>query len=260
MNEQQLARFEARLERLVEGVFTNLFHKSLSAHDIALKLVRGMENDLRQPPEGDDQRLLAPDEYVIYVHPDVLNTLNDQRPKLAEMLEQQILELAAQANYRLLTSPLCKLVASDKLGTAEVHVKTAHSKHTGSSTAVFNSIKAAKATAGPLNPQLVINGDRIVPLEKTMISIGRSAENDVIIDDPYLSRQHAQIRLRSGYHILFDVHSKGGTFVNNVAINEHKLQPGDVIRIGNTQLIYMVDDDNGSSAATTTASMDPVDF
>src|SRR5690554_5878505 len=99
MNEQQLARFEARLERLVEGVFTNIFHKSLSAHDIALKLVRGMENDLRQPDEGDDKRLLAPDEYTIYVHPDVLKTLNEQRPKLAKMLEQQILELAAQSNY-----------------------------------------------------------------------------------------------------------------------------------------------------------------
>ncbi|MBZ0288066.1 MAG: FHA domain-containing protein, partial [Anaerolineae bacterium] len=72
--------------------------------------------------------------------------------------------------------------------------------------------------------------------------IGRSHENDVILDDQHVSRFHAQVRLRFGHYVIFDADSASGTFVNDVRVREHRLQTGDVIRIGGTSLVYMQDD------------------
>ena len=79
MNERQLAQIEARLERLVEGAFANLFGKKIRAQEIALELARAMESGIHAA-SGKDPRPLAPDQYVIYLHPDVLAQLDARQP------------------------------------------------------------------------------------------------------------------------------------------------------------------------------------
>lgn len=260
MNEHQIAQFEARLEQLVEGVFTNIFHKRLSAHDIALKVVRSLEANLLRQQDGDDQRLVAPNEFHIHIHPDNLQKLLEKRPDLAERLEEQIVTLVAHAGYRLLSKPYCQFVASHETNKAEVHVSSRHSNHDAHSTAVLKPIRPNAQQTAPANPQLIINGTRTIPLSQNITNIGRSDDNDIVIDDPFISRHHIQIRLRDGVHMLFDIHSKGGTLINNVALREHKLQSGDVIRIGNTQIIYVVDESPGHFSPGTTQSFDPIDL
>ena len=115
-----------------------------------------------------------------------------------------------------------------------------HSHH--STTAALQPVPVSTAQAGPSNPQLIIEGQRIVPLAQAIIHIGRSGSNDVVIDDAYTSRLHAQIRLRFGQYVIFDTDSHAGTFVNEVRIREHCLRAGDVIRVGKTTIVYMEDD------------------
>jgi pSer/pThr/pTyr-binding forkhead associated (FHA) protein len=50
-----------------------------------------------------------------------------------------------------------------------------------------------------------------------------------------------QLRLRFGSYTLFDMNSHAGVLVNDVPVREHRLQPGDVIRLGKTQLVYLED-------------------
>jgi pSer/pThr/pTyr-binding forkhead associated (FHA) protein len=93
-------------------------------------------------------------------------------------------------------------------------------------------------SAAPKNPQLIINGEQTVPLTDQIVNIGRSRDNQIVLNDPYASRHHIQLRLRFGVYTLFDTQSQGGVYVNDVIVREHRLQPGDVIRLGKTQMVY----------------------
>lgn len=65
-------------------------------------------------------------------------------------------------------------------------------------------------------------------------SIGRSSTNDVVINDPSASRQHAEIYFADGYFMLRDNNSSNHTLCNGHKIAETKLQLGDMIRFANT--------------------------
>jgi len=70
-----------------------------------------------------------------------------------------------------------------------------------------------------------------------VITIGRSSENDIVVDDFKVSRVHLQLVFNDGICSVVDLNSSNGTFVNGQKINgEVQLQPNDVIRIGNTTL------------------------
>jgi hypothetical protein len=246
MNDQNLAQFEARLERLIEGAFAQMFSKTVRAQDIALQLCRAMEHNAL-PSESSDPRPLAPDGYTIRVHPEVRSKLLARQPELAQILSQHMVELATEAGYRLNNVPVIDLVGEAKLGTSDLIVDAAHLDRPNSSTAVMERVEMPPAHEKPKNAQLIIGGEQIVLLEEPIINLGRSRDNHVVVDDPYVSRHHAQIRLRFGRYTLFDIQSQSGTYVNDVRIREHPLQAGDVIRLGKIQIIYVEDEPMGDS-------------
>lgn len=240
MDEQHISQLEAQLEKLVEGAFSSLFRKRLNAHDIALQLARSMEVNLHAA-DDDDPRLIAPDEYVITLNAHMHREIQRHRPDLPQILAQHLVNLAAQSEYRLLNPPLVKLRTDAKLGERAILVNARHSNTHNHSTAVIKPITMRITTPVPRNPQFIINGQRVVDLNKSIINIGRDLDNDIVLDDPYCSRHHVQIRLRFGAYTLFDVQSRGGTRVNDVTVTEHALKSGDVINIGTSQLVYLMD-------------------
>ncbi len=90
----------------------------------------------------------------------------------------------------------------------------------------------------PPNAFLIIEGVKIHPLTEAVINIGRRFENHVIIDDPRVSRQHAQLRAIHGHYVLFDLSSRSGTFVNGQRANQVVLYPGDEISLAGVKLIF----------------------
>lgn len=86
------------------------------------------------------------------------------------------------------------------------------------------------------------------------LTIGRSVKNDIYLDDPSASQQHARIEikeLKDGSFIYFvvDLDSTNHTYINQQAITEHLLSDQDVIEIGLTNFRY-VDENKESLAAT----------
>lgn len=71
-----------------------------------------------------------------------------------------------------------------------------------------------------------------------IIKIGRAPQNDVVINDPYVSGWHCQIIQddRNGF-ILIDTNSSNGTYINGIMRHgEVRLNPSDIVKIGNTML------------------------
>lgn len=73
------------------------------------------------------------------------------------------------------------------------------------------------------------------------ISLGREAGNTIPISSDQASRRHARIVLQGGGHVLQDLQSTNGTFLNSKPVSEAALQHGDVVRIASTVLKYVID-------------------
>lgn len=76
-------------------------------------------------------------------------------------------------------------------------------------------------------------------LDQERLCIGREASNHVVIDDSAVSREHAAIFQVGNDHVLSDLHSEHGTFVNGVRVDRHILQHGDVVEFGAFNLRYL---------------------
>lgn len=72
---------------------------------------------------------------------------------------------------------------------------------------------------------------RRFPLDAPCL-VGRGPYNHVVLDDTRISRQHAKISPEAGGHVVYDLNSANGTFVNDVQVKRHRLAPNDVVRFG----------------------------
>ncbi|MDX9857119.1 MAG: FHA domain-containing protein [candidate division Zixibacteria bacterium] len=79
--------------------------------------------------------------------------------------------------------------------------------------------------------------ERIVT-EKKRISIGRTNDNDIVLENRGVSRKHAMIEFNENAAVIIDNESLNGTFVNNRKIGEDVLRDKDVVTIGKYSLIY----------------------
>lgn len=80
--------------------------------------------------------------------------------------------------------------------------------------------------------------ERDVELSDKPVTIGRSADADVLVLDEKASRVHCGIRYADGAFFIRDLKSKNGTFVNDKAVDLHQLRPGDRIRVGSTVFLF----------------------
>jgi pSer/pThr/pTyr-binding forkhead associated (FHA) protein len=72
-------------------------------------------------------------------------------------------------------------------------------------------------------------------------SIGRAKANEVVIDDVSVSSEHCRIRPEDGHFVLHDLKSTNGTFVNERRVSRHVLTEGDILKIGETSLLFKTD-------------------
>lgn len=87
---------------------------------------------------------------------------------------------------------------------------------------------------------LVINS-QIFPLENSVTRIGRKIDNDLVIQDPLISRRHAEIRQQINGFSLVDLNSTTGTHLNNQRVSTHKLSSGDLFYLANIPIMFIED-------------------
>ncbi len=105
-----------------------------------------------------------------------------------------------------------------------------------------------------INLKLADGSDQKIILTKPVSTIGRDAQNDIVINDESVSTHHAEIRLEDGRHILKDLGSTNGLRINGERAMESVLNDGDLLRFGSVGGSYI-----GSKAVAAPAQAAPVE-
>lgn len=92
----------------------------------------------------------------------------------------------------------------------------------------------------PQNAYLVIN-NQVVPIMRRNTSIGRKLDNDLVIQDVLVSRQHAKIVFEDGQFTVYDLDSTGGTYINNKMVARAKLRNGDILNLSSVRVKFVYD-------------------
>jgi hypothetical protein len=182
--------------------------------------------------------VFAPDQYTLSLHPKDYEALT-QKDHLSQTKLTASLRLALEgAQLTLAREPHITLATDPTLARGQVRVIAWHS-----SDPVLEMRRAAQdedqvTETPPEGAFFMIEGSRHFPLDRTLINIGRRLDNHLVLENPHISRRHAQLRVRSGRFTLYDLNSTSGTRVNGKQIQEWVLKPGDIVTLATVQLIY----------------------
>jgi hypothetical protein len=237
------------MEALVEGTFARLFAGHVHPRDVALQLARALEDSAAS---GEPGTL-----YQVRLNPGDARELLAEHPDLAEQLGRELLGLAREARLTLALPPLVRVVAEPGRPAHTIAVTSENHPAAPSATQTMAPVQAVAAHRAP-RAFVILDGRRTVTLNDSVINMGRRLDNQIIVDDPRVSRNHAQLRLRFGHYVVYNLGSTGGTFVNGQRVEECVLRPGDVISLGGVPLIYGEDGTQPGASARPAHSTMPL--
>jgi hypothetical protein len=249
-----LRSIEQKIEGLFEGVFGRAFRTNVQPVELARKLVKEME-DHRTVSVS---RVYVPNEYTVYLSPVDRKQFADYESSLRIELQDYLAEHARREGYMLLTPPAVRMETDDDLAMGEFGIATRMVQGERPKAGVAAPPQPVEPGAtmvyrptSPLSADghaqdvalaqeivtLTVRGKRREITSRRVV-IGRSKDCDVQIADPNASRRHAELREEGSAYWLIDLDSTNGTTVNGHRTARAKLDSGDTITIGSTDLLF----------------------
>lgn len=249
-----LERFEDWLHQVVEGRLTTLLGARVQPVDLAKRLAEHME-DHRTIGAG---RVYVPNNYRVYLAPRTLAEFASFKTALEGELAGFLSDRATERGDHFVGRVTVKLLADPDLPRERVRIESDVIDSRGldlddGEQRTRPIPLSAKEAPTPVTPAVLTIGNRKVLLAGPgPMSIGRSLDNDVIVDDPSVSRHHARLVPRGHHWMLEDLNSTHGTFVNGHRVSASLLRPGDQVRLG-SQVAYVEEPDDGKGSDRATA-------
>lgn len=230
---------EEQIERLLEQPFFRLFGGQLEPVDVAKRLGRAME-DGRVLSAG---KALAPNSYTVWLNGQDMAEFAGYEDTVKKEIVHYLRDLAEKRNLVLIGQPQITFKVEDRLPRGKLNVDAQLVDRTlNDQTMAFTApldADAIRERAGTAAGARLRYGDRIIPIDQPFVTLGRSVDNDVILESDDVSRHHAQIKLRQGSYVLTDLASANGTFINDAPVDEpYVLRDGDRIRLAHVELIF----------------------
>jgi pSer/pThr/pTyr-binding forkhead associated (FHA) protein len=228
-----LRKIEIQLENLFEKRTGVLSAQIVHAGKILARLIEALEERAEEGPGG---RWIAPNVFRLKLGKRISRSTASV-PDLPKLLSEKLEEHVRQSEMILLNPVRIEFEEDASLREESVRVEAEIDRSVDDPTGAV-PLEPAAPIILPRRAFLIINGRRHFPLNRPVINIGRQLDNHLVLDDALISRRHAQLRARGGQYLLTDLGSKHGLLVNNTPTREWTLQPGDVFRLGNTEIIY----------------------
>jgi hypothetical protein len=249
-----LRSIEHKLESLFEGVFGRAFRTHVQPVELARKLQKEMD-DHRTVSVS---RVYVPNEYTVYLCPADREQFEGYEASLVDELQAYLGEHARRESYALLSSPKVQFETDDDLAIGEFGIATrmvqpqrrapaageppeqAEPGHTMIYRPRQQTTQAATPEELGLERETVSlswNGQR-QEVDKRRVLIGRSRECDIQLEDPNVSRRHAELRQEGASYWIVDLDSTNGLEVNGRRLKRSKLEDGDRVTVGSTELTF----------------------
>jgi hypothetical protein len=229
-----LQRFENRLEQMVSGVFAKAFRSAVQPVEVAAALQREVDNSAQILSRN---RRLVPNQFHVELSPQDHERLAPYSSTLTQELTEMLRDHAQEQSY-VFTGPVSiSFDESTDLSTGRFRVRSAAlAKVTPDRSVTDTAVRRASVI-------LEVNGMRH-PLDPPGIVIGRGTDADLRINDPGVSRRHAEIRVHAddsrhqgGTRVsVVDLGSTNGMLVNGTRVQQATLDDGGTIKIGNTTM------------------------
>jgi hypothetical protein len=249
-----LRSIEQKIESLFEGVFGRAFRRNVQPVELARKLAKEMD-DHRTISVS---RIYVPNEYTVYLAPDDREQFASYEDSLGDELRSYLAEHARRENYALLTSPKVLLETDADLSIGEFGIATrmvqpqrrAPEPGEPASQPEIGHTMIYRPKAPPteaVSPAELGMEREVVTLswdgerrevDRRRIVVGRSKECDIQLADPNVSRRHAEVRQEGASYWLVDLDSTNGIEVNGRRLKRAKLESGDRVTIGATELVF----------------------
>jgi hypothetical protein len=230
-----LDQLESRLQSLLEVHLLKRLPGYRAEDGIAQQLAVAMHGHMKEEAGVS----LAPNLYVIVAHPSTLSRWNS-KPHFLQELANALYGAGEEAGFQFSIKPTVTTTADTSMSADTLSVIASFSNESVAETQGLTPETPPDSVSQtiPSNAFLIVGGTQIVPLNRSVINIGRRLDNHVVIDDPRVSRVHAQLRIIKDRFVLFDLNSSGGTFVNGQRTDQSVLYPGDVISLAGISLIF----------------------
>jgi len=250
-----LRNLEQRIENLVEGVFSRAFSSQVQPVEIARKLAKEMDAHRT----ASVSRVYVPNQYTVWLSVEDRDRLQGYERSLEQELSAYLLEHARRHDYALLTRPDVHLESDERLRLGEFGIQTRLVKpparqgespeqgeqgHTMVYSVPPKQSKSRKRPAAHLTETkaIVSLDDRRYVLDGPTAVLGRSRECDCVLNDPNVSRRHAELRRGpTGDWQIVDLGSTNGVKVNDRQVEASRLAPGDSVVLGTVRFTFDIE-------------------
>jgi len=230
-----LEELEAVLQHLIEVSLVQSLPGNNFETLVTKRLAAAMR--LNSTTQADGTRL-APTEFTLIVSPQ--GAVHWQSQTLLDSILRALRVAGEQSGLKFSSAPTIALAFDNSLGGADIRVAATHRSEDleDTSAAAVQDSPLEQAPSNPGNAFLIIEGVKVFPVSEPVLNIGRRMDNQLVIDDPRVSKNHAQLRIIKDRVVLFDLNSTGGTFVNGQRTSQCVLYAGDVISLAGVALIF----------------------
>lgn len=241
-----LRSLEEKIEGLVEGAFSRAFKSHVQPVELARKLAKEME----EHKTVSVSRTYVPNHYKVFLSPDDREQFQSYEVALKKELSDYLLERARGEGLALVTRPQIEFETDERLALGEFGIQAqllgepegddAPPPADYGHTMVYTPDRAAAPPSDFMaRPRgrgyVTAEGNRHL-LAGERMTIGRSRDCEIVIEDANVSRRHAELRKTIEGWMVVDLGSTNGVKVNGRRVHEEVLRPGDKITLGLVEL------------------------
>ncbi|HUY77543.1 MAG TPA: DUF3662 and FHA domain-containing protein [Ktedonobacterales bacterium] len=265
-------KIESVVRGAVEAPFGWIFPTRLQPVELERRLLKAMESNLTVTAD----RRIAPNFYEVSLSRADYRQFSGMANTLGDHLSRSLIDTARDRGYLMTSPPLIRLVEADHISTGNMQVlatlRDPHAVGQGASNGAANGASSLDVTRAMTAEEaaewarrqnaLMQNGTGAAPvaqesipvawltlyrptrgqamrIERPVIHIGRSADNDIVVNEKKVSRYHAQIRCEHGQFMVYDLGSTNGVKVNGVtAPRPVPLRNNDLVTVGSYEFVF----------------------
>lgn len=215
-----LRSLEDRLEQAVEGMFARVFRSGLQPVEVARRLVKELDAQRAFDARG---QAIGPNRFEVQLatadHERFVSVADSLRTEFSATIRHH----AKEEQLRFLGRVVVELIEEPSLSVGRCRVRSTFDEST---------------TAGAPPAYLELPDGAHLELGNAVASIGRWDDRTIVIQDPNVSRHHADLHPEGDTYVVVDLGSTNGTKVNGERISRRMLADGDVLTFGTVSLTF----------------------